>query len=86
MSAIGESADVVVVGGGLAGHCAALAAAEAGAEVLLIEKQLRTGGSTALSGGFFAFAGTPLQEQAGLADDPAKLLADLRHVGGGHAD
>lgn len=78
--------DVIVIGAGLAGHCAALAAAEAGAEVLLLEKQTKTGGSTALSGGFFAFAGTPHQEAAGLSDNPARLLADLRHVGGGVAD
>lgn len=86
MSEAMSGADVVVVGAGLAGHCAALAAAEAGAEVLLLEKQPSTGGSTVLSGGFFAFAGTPNQERAGLSDDPERLLADLRNVGGGAAD
>lgn len=78
--------DVVVVGAGLAGHCAALSAAEGGAEVLLLEKQARTGGSTVLSGGFFALAGTPLQEAAGLDDDGAKLLRDLRATGGPDTD
>ncbi len=86
MSGFPARADVVVVGGGLAGHCAALAAAEAGADVLLLEKQQRTGGSTVLSGGFFAFADTPQQAQAGVDDDAERLLADLRHVGGGAAD
>ena len=43
-----ETTDVVVIGGGLAGHCAALAAAEAGARVWLIEKQPQIGGSTVL--------------------------------------
>ncbi len=43
-------ADIVVVGGGLAGYCAALAAAEAGGHVLLTEKQPTPGGSTVFRG------------------------------------
>ncbi|MCL8207940.1 MAG: FAD-dependent oxidoreductase [Actinomycetia bacterium] len=43
--------DVVVAGGGMAGLCAAIAALEAGARVLLVEKGTRLGGSMALSGG-----------------------------------
>jgi fumarate reductase flavoprotein subunit len=78
--------DVAVVGGGLAGHCAALAAAESGARVVLLEKMDATGGSTVLSGGFMAFAGTPLQRAAGLHDDAALLYRDLRAVGGIEAD
>jgi fumarate reductase flavoprotein subunit len=77
--------DVIVIGGGLAGHCAALAAAEEGASVALLEKEARTGGSTALSGGFFAFAGTPLQRRLGIADSSDLLYEDLREVGG-HAN
>ena len=42
---------VVVAGGGMAGLCAALAAAEAGADVTLIEKSHSLGGSLRLSGG-----------------------------------
>ena len=74
--------DVAVVGGGLAGHCAALAAAEAGATVVVFEKQPEVGGSTVLSGGFFALAGTPLQRAQGIEDDPERLSRDLAEVGG----
>jgi fumarate reductase flavoprotein subunit len=74
--------DVIVIGGGLAGHCAALAAAEEGGMVALLEKERRTGGSTVLSGGLFAFADTPLQRARGIADSNELLYDDLRAVGG----
>lgn len=76
-----EEAQLVVVGGGLAGHCAALEAAAAGAEVLLLEKEAEVGGSTVLSGGSFAFAGTELQRRNGVEDSDALLFEDLRSVG-----
>ena len=79
-------ADIIVVGGGLAGSCAAMAAAEAGANVLLVEKQSAPGGSTVLSGGFFAFADTPLQAAHGVSDTPDLLFRDLCAVGGETAD
>lgn len=78
--------DVLVVGAGLAGHCAALAAASAGARVLLLESEAAPGGSSLISAGFFAFAGTPLQREAAIADSPGLLEEDLRAVGGGVAD
>jgi fumarate reductase flavoprotein subunit len=81
-----DEVDVAVIGGGLAGHCAALAAAERGARVLLLEKRPATGGSTVLSGGFMAFADTPMQRAAGIDDNDALLLGDLRAVGGPEAD
>ncbi|MEO9191310.1 MAG: FAD-dependent oxidoreductase [Acetobacteraceae bacterium] len=80
------AADVVVIGGGLAGHCAALEAAESGADVLLLEKQPEIGGSTVLSGGSFAFAGTDMQRAAGIEDSPDLLYGDLRAVGQEHND
>jgi 3-oxosteroid 1-dehydrogenase len=46
-----SSVDVVVAGSGAAGLTAALAAAVAGAEVLLVERGQWLGGTTALSGG-----------------------------------
>ena len=73
--------DVIVVGGGAAGWAAALAAAQGGLSVALVEKLAESGGSSALSGGCLAFAGTDLQTAAGVTDSPDQLFADLREVG-----
>lgn len=51
---IDESADVVVIGSGATGLAAALTAAEAGAKVILFEKQRSLGGSTNFFEGTFA--------------------------------
>jgi fumarate reductase flavoprotein subunit len=80
------SCDVLVAGGGLAGFAAALSAAREGANVLLVEKAGEVGGSTVLSGGSFAFAGTDLQAAQGIEDSGESLLADLIEVGGGASD
>ncbi|HSW20485.1 MAG TPA: FAD-dependent oxidoreductase, partial [Ramlibacter sp.] len=80
------AADVIVLGAGLAGHSAALAAAEAGASVLLLEKTPRPGGSTLMSAGSFALAGTDLQAAIGVTDSPEGLEAELNKVAGGKAD
>ena len=76
-----DETDLVVVGAGLAGHCAALEAAKQGARVTLLEKESAIGGSTVLSGGSFAFAGTDLQRRNGVDDSEALLFEDLRRVG-----
>lgn len=47
-----RKSDVVVVGAGMAGLCASLAALEANASVITVEKGSRTGGSMRLAGGF----------------------------------
>ena len=78
---IPSEVDVLVLGAGLAGHCAAIAAAEGGASVLLLEKAGEHGGSSALAAGGFAFAGTDLQKQAGVEDDPRALGEDLLKAG-----
>jgi succinate dehydrogenase/fumarate reductase flavoprotein subunit len=41
---ISNATDELVCGSGLAGHCAALTAAECGAEVLFVEKMVSPGG------------------------------------------
>ena len=45
-----ESFDVVVAGFGIAGGCAALEAARAGARVLLLERAAVHGGTSSMSG------------------------------------
>lgn len=60
-----DAADVVVVGGGGAGFCAAIEAARAGSSVLILEKGAFCGGDTGLSQGMIMAAGT--QEQKELA-------------------
>lgn len=81
-----EQVDLIVVGGGLAGHCAALEAADRGLDVLLLEKQARHGGSTVQSSGSFAFAGTQEQADAGFTDDDEGLRADIMKASGDRAD
>ncbi|MBF6178286.1 FAD-binding protein [Nocardia otitidiscaviarum] len=73
-----EAADVLVVGYGGAGVAAALAAREAGAGVLAIDR-FGGGGATALSGGIiYAGGGTWVQRAAGVADDVDAMYAYLR--------
>jgi fumarate reductase flavoprotein subunit len=74
-------ASLAVVGGGMAGFAAALQAAQAGHDVILLEKLDETGGSSAMSGGCLAFAGTDLQRAAGIEDSSDLLFQDLREVG-----
>jgi 3-oxo-5alpha-steroid 4-dehydrogenase len=71
-------ADVVVVGFGAAGACAALEAAEAGLSVVIIDRFMG-GGATALSGGVvYAGGGTRYQHAAGVADSVDAMEAYLR--------
>jgi 3-oxo-5alpha-steroid 4-dehydrogenase len=65
---------VVIVGFGAAGACAALEAAGAGADVLVLDR-FRGGGATSLSGGvIYAGGGTPQQHQAGVHDSPEAMF------------
>ena len=68
---------VLVIGAGACGLIAALAARDAGAEVLVLERDRVPRGSTALSSGFIPAAGTRFQRAKGIEDSPALLAADL---------
>ena len=71
-------ADVVVVGFGAAGACAALEAVTAGGSVLILDR-FGGGGATALSGGVvYAGGGTPQQHAAGVTDSPEAMFGYLR--------
>jgi len=78
-------ADLLIVGGGAAGFAAALEAAEAGASAIVLEKTAETGGSSAMSGGCLAFAGTDMQRAQGIEDSDELLASDLMALGGGDA-
>ncbi len=77
---------VVIVGGGACGLTAALAAHDAGAEVLVLERDPSPSGSTALSSGFIPAAGTRYQRAAGIEDSPQLFAADVRRKNHGEAD
>ena len=76
-----SSFDVVVIGAGMAGHCAALEAAQRGARALLLEKTAAYGGSTMMCGGAFAFAGTEIQKKMAIPDSAELLERDLLNAG-----
>ena len=78
--------DVVVVGGGAAGIGAAYNAKEAGASVLLLEKQSHLGGNTLISGGLIYATGTSFQAEAGVEDSVEALVDYWYERAEGNAD
>lgn len=76
-----RTADLLVLGSGIAGQTAATAAAEAGLTVVLAEKTAKLGGSTVMSGGWFAFSGTDEQRADGEEDSAELFLKDMQEVG-----
>ena len=70
--------DVLVVGLGCAGACAALEAAAAGVRVLALERTSGGGGTSAMSGGvLYLGGGTPIQEACGFDDSPEEMAKYL---------
>lgn len=63
-----QSVDVLVVGSGGAGHCAALRAHDLGLDVLIIEKQAHWGGNTAMSAGTLWIPANKWMHAKGLDD------------------
>lgn len=75
-----READVIILGTGAAGMAAALAAHETGAEVLLIERFDRIGGTSAISGGVIWVADNPRMRAEGMADSREDALAYFRSL------
>src|SRR5690606_31657415 len=80
------SVPVLVIGGGACGLVAALAAHDAGAEVLVLERDPSPSGSTAMSSGMIPAAGTSLQKARGVDDTPAIMAADIQAKAHGEND
>ena len=80
------SAPIVIVGAGAAGFCAALSAHQAGADVIVLERDVIPRGSTALSAGLIPAAGTRFQKARNIADDPALFASDMARKAHGEAD
>ena len=79
-------ADLVVIGSGGAGLTAALAAAEAGASVLVLEKTDKVGGTTAVSGGVVWIPNNHHMPDAGIDDSRDEALTYLRRIADGRTD
>ena len=73
--------ETLIVGAGACGMVAALAAYEAGQDVLVIEADAVPSGSTALSAGLIPAAGTRMQAAAGIEDSAAQFATDIQGNG-----
>jgi 3-oxosteroid 1-dehydrogenase len=73
-------ADVVVVGTGVAGCAAAVAAASEGASVIVLEKLAFVGGTTGKSGGVLWIPNNPLMRARGISDDRRDALRYMARV------
>ncbi len=72
--AFDDEADVIVVGYGIAGACAALEARRAGGDVLVVERAGGGGGASALSSGlFYLGGGTAVQTACGCQDSAQNM-------------
>jgi 3-oxo-5alpha-steroid 4-dehydrogenase len=82
-----HEADVVIAGYGVAGAAAAVEAARAGADVLVLERTGSWGGAAAMAGGFiYLGGGTPLQKACGFDDSVDNMAAFLNAAMGPGAD
>lgn len=77
--------EVAIIGFGAAGACAAIEARQAGARVMLFERNSGSGGASGLSGGEIYIGGgggTDAQRAAGFEDSTEDFIAYLKAAGG----
>lgn len=78
--------DVAVIGAGAAGIVCALRAADAGAQVVVFERDPSPAGSTSMSSGFVPAPNTRFQRAANITDDTAELFeADIHAKSAGQS-
>ncbi len=78
--------DLVVVGSGASGLCAAVTAATLGLSVVVVEKDEVCGGTTAWSGGWMFVPRNPVARAGGVDEDPALPRRYLEHELGADFD
>jgi 3-oxosteroid 1-dehydrogenase len=83
---LAETYDLVIIGSGVGGLSTALAAAEAGLSVVVLEKDVLLGGGTALSHGGLWAGCNHIGRELGIPDSRAAVLDYMRFVAGGAAD
>ena len=78
--------DVLILGAGACGLSAALAAADQGAGVVVLERDQSPSGTSAMSTGLIPAAGTQEQQEAGIPDTPQLFASDITAKSAGGAD
>jgi len=73
-----KTTDVLIIGAGAAGLSAAVAAADSGAKVTIIEKGAKLGGTAAISGGIVWVPRNPNMREKGISDSREDALAYFR--------
>ncbi len=82
----GDEAEVVIVGAGACGLCAALAARDGQADVLVIERDAVPRGTTAMSIGLIPAANTRFQRDRGINDSVELFAGDILKRNNGQTD
>lgn len=77
---------LLIVGGGACGLTTALAAQQAGVEVLVLERDSSALGTTAMSTGLIPAAGTRMQCEKGIVDSPELFAQDIVSKAKGQTD
>jgi fumarate reductase flavoprotein subunit len=77
---------VLIIGGGACGLTAALAAHDAGVEVMVLERDASPSGSTALSSGFIPACETRWQADKGVDDSVGLMVSDIQAKNHGEGD
>lgn len=80
-----QAAALVIIGGGTAGMIAAIFAAERGADVIVVEKEMSVGGTLMVSGGNMGAAGTVFQKSKGIRDSAQQHYEDIMKISRGTA-
>jgi len=77
---------VLIVGAGACGLSAALSVRDQGLDVLVVERDERPSGNTALSSGMIPACGTRFQRARNIEDSPEIMIADIQAKNDGLAD